>query len=65
MNDENDELDVNKKNREDYENLIRESSTKKDAYWDSNNPIVKLFLLIVGIIIIVGVAYFMYRYISR
>lgn len=65
MNDENDELEVNKKNREDFETLMQESSTKKDAYWDSNNPAVKIVLLIIGTIIIVGSAYFVFKYISR
>lgn len=65
MNDENDELEVNKKNREDFETLMQESSTKKDAYWDSNNPAVRIVLLIIGTIIIVGSAYFVFKYISR
>ena len=65
MNGENDELDINKKNKEDFEELMKESSTKKDMYWDSNNPAVRIVLLIVGAIILVGSAYFIIRFINR
>lgn len=65
MNEEKEELDVNKKNREDFEELMKESSTKKDMYWDSNNPAVKIVLLIIGAIILVGSAYFIIRFINR
>ena len=65
MNEEKDELEINKKNREDYENLMKESSSKKDMYWDSNNPFVKLLLGLIGLIILVGSAYIIYKYINR
>lgn len=65
MNEEKDELEVNKKNREDFETLMQESSTRKDAYWDSNNPAVRIVLLLIGIIIVVGSAYFIFKYINR
>ena len=65
MNNEENELEVNKKNREDYENLMKESSTKKDMYWDRNNPAVKLVLLFVGTIIFIGSAYFIIKYVTR
>ncbi len=65
MNDENEELEINKKNREDFEKLMEESSTKKDMYWDSNNPAVRVILLIIGAIILVGSAYFIYMYINK
>lgn len=65
MDEEKEELDVNKKNREDFEELMKESSTKKDMYWDSNNPAVKIVLLIIGAIILVGSAYFIIRFINR
>jgi len=64
MNDK-DELEFNKKNREDYENLMEESSSKKDMYWDKNNPIVKILLGFVGIIILVGVSYYVIKFILR
>ena len=65
MDEEKEELDVNKKNREDFEDLMQESSTKKDMYWDSNNPAVRVILLIVGAIILVGSAYFIIRFFNR
>ena len=54
------ELDINRKNREGYEQLMRESSTKLDDYWDSNDPFVRYLLLgllifiVIGAIIIIG-----------
>ena len=65
MNEEKEEVDINKKNREDFEELMKESSTKKDAYWDSNNPAVKVVLLAIGTIIIVGIAYILIRYMNQ
>ena len=56
------ELDFNKNNRENYEKLMEDSSTKKDDYWDSNNVFVKLLLLILGIIIICGVVYYIFAF---
>ena len=56
MNQDNkeNELEVNKKNREDYEKLMKESSTNLDGFWDSNNIFVKLILLVLFIVIVVG-----------
>ena len=53
-----DELDVNRKNREDYEQLMKDSSTNLDGYWDKSNPFVRILLLVLGIIIICGVVYY-------
>jgi len=61
MNDK-DELEFNKKNREDYENLMEESSSKKDMYWDKNNPFVKILLGFIGIIILAGATYYIVTY---
>ena len=58
MKDRNEELEFNKKNREDYEKLMEESSTRLDGYWDKNNPIVKIILLFLAIIIVAGVLYY-------
>ena len=65
MNEEKEELEVNKKNREDFEELMKESSSNKDMYWDKNSPAVKLVLLIIGAIILVGSAYFIIRFINK
>lgn len=48
------ELEFNKRNREDYEQLMDESSTKLDGYWDKNNIFVKIVLFGLLIFIIVG-----------
>ena len=61
-NSENQELEINRKNREDYEKLMQESSTNLDGYWDVHNPFVRLLLLILGIIIILGVVYYFMAY---
>ncbi len=52
------ELEFNKKNREDYEHLMKESSTSTDGYWDKNNPTIQTLLWILGGIIVLGVAYY-------
>ena len=59
------ELEINKKNREDYENLMKESSTNLDGYWDKNNPFVKIILLVLGIIIVLGAIYYGMSYLGR
>ena len=54
------EIDINRKNREGYEQLMKESSTKVDDYWDSKNPFVQILLLgllifiAIGAIVIIG-----------
>ncbi len=54
MND-NSNLEVNKKNSEDYENLMKQSSTDVDRYyWDRGNPTIKIFLLVLLGIIVIG-----------
>lgn len=59
------ELEINKKNREDYENLMSESSTKLDGYWDSNNIFVKLLLFGLAAIIVIGVIYYVTAYLNK
>lgn len=61
-NTNNQELEFNKNKREDYEQLIRESSTKTDGYWDKNNPIVKIILFVLFIIIVIGAVYYIMMY---
>lgn len=48
------ELDINRKNREGYEQLMKESSTQLDGYWDINNPFVKVVLIGLLVIIAIG-----------
>ena len=58
------ELEINKKNREDYENLMEKSSTQLDGYWDKNNAFVRLLLLVLGIVIVLGVVYYITAYLG-
>ena len=62
---ENEELEFNKKNREDFENLMDESSTNLDNYYDKKNPIVQVFLFVIGIFILIGIAYYVLLYLSN
>ena len=61
-NTNNQELEFNKNKREDYEQLMRESSTKTDGYWDKNNPIVKIILFVLFIVIVIGAVYYIMMY---
>ena len=57
MNEENNEkqeLEFNRRNREDYEQLLDESSTQWDGYWDKNNIFVKLLLWGLLLVIVIG-----------
>lgn len=59
------DLDFNKKNREDYENLMADSSSKLDGYWDKKNPFVILILVILLAIIVVGSIYYISAYMGK
>ena len=59
---QNKELEVNKKNREDYEKLMKDSSTNLDGFWDSNNLFVKIFLLVLLVIIVGGSLFVFLKY---
>ena len=63
-NEENEELAFNRQNREVFEKLMKESSVNKDGYFDRSNPFLKLVFLVLGIIIIVGVAYYVLSYLN-
>lgn len=54
MKDKKEELEFNKKNREDYENLMDKSSTQLDGYYDKSNVFIKVILLVLFAIIVVG-----------
>ena len=62
MDNENQELEVNKQKREEYEQLMKESSTQLDGYWDKKNPFVILLLLGLAAIVILGVIYYTVAY---
>ena len=65
MNNENNELNVNKEKREEFEQLMQESSTNLDGYWDKQNPFVRLLLLVLGLIIVAGVVYYGIAYFGK
>ena len=65
MNNENQELEVNKQKREEYEQLMKDSSTQLDGYYDKKNPFVKLLLLVLAVIIILGVVYYGLAYFGK
>lgn len=58
------ELEFNKKNREDYEQLMKDSSTDLDGYWDRKNPFVIIILFVLAVIIVVGSIYYITTYIN-
>ena len=58
------ELEVNKKNREAYEKLMQESKSKYDMYYDRGNVFVRLFLFALFVFIVVGVVYYLLKYLA-
>lgn len=58
----NHELEVNKKNREEYEDLMDKAKTNLDSYYDKNDVVVKLILLLLFIFIVCGVVYYVLLY---
>lgn len=58
------ELEFNKKNREDYEQLMSDSSTNLDGYWDRKNPFVIIILFVLAVVIVVGSIYYITTYIN-
>ena len=65
MDNENKELDVNKEKREEYEQLMKDSQTNLDGYWDKSNSFVRLLLLVLGVIIILGVIYYVIAFLGK
>lgn len=59
------EVDVNRKNREDYEKLIEESKTNLDSYYDKNNIFVKLLMLGLLVFIVIGVIYYIMLFMAN
>ena len=53
-NENKEELEFNRRNRENYEQLMEESSTKLDGYWDKDNWFVKILLFGLLAIIVIG-----------
>ena len=61
INDSDNGVEVNKKNAEEYNKLMSENSTSTDNYYDKKNPVVKLVLLVLAVIIILGVFFIVTR----
>lgn len=58
------EIEINKKNREEYENLMEESKTNLDSYYDKNNVVVKLILVLLFVFILCGFIYYILLYLG-
>ncbi len=61
INDSDNGVEVNKKNVEEYNKLMNEASSNKDIYYDKKNPVIKLILLVLGIIIVLGAFFIITR----
>lgn len=61
INDSDNGVELNKKNAEEYNKIMAENSSNKDIYYDKRNPIIKLILLVLAVIIILGVFFIVTR----
>ena len=61
INDSDNGVDVNRKNQEEYRDLINKSTTDRSNFYDKDNVVVKVILFVLFIFIVV-MAFF---YISR
>lgn len=52
------DLGVNKGNKEKFNDIMDNASTKNDVYWDSNNFVVRILLFVLGIIIFLALLYY-------
>ncbi|MBQ2639830.1 MAG: PspC domain-containing protein [Bacilli bacterium] len=59
MNNLDDDRDVNEENEKLYQDLIEHSKRKYDDYWDINNPVVKVILIVLLAIGIIGAIYYL------
>ena len=55
---ENHENSVNQKNSQEFQNLMEHSKKTYDDYWDINNPVIRIILIILFIIIVLGAGYY-------
>ncbi len=55
---ENHENSVNQKNSQEFQNLMDHSKKTYDDYWDINNPVIRIILIILFIIIVLGAGYY-------
>lgn len=52
------ENSVNQKNSQEFQNLMDHSRKTYDDYWDINNPVIRIILIILFIIIVIGAGYY-------
>lgn len=55
---ENHENSVNQKNSQEFQNLMDHSKKTYDDYWDINNPVIRIILIILFVIIVLGAGYY-------
>ena len=55
---------VNERNNQEYQNLMEHSQRKYDGYWDINNPIIRIVLIVLFLIAAVGSAYYIIKWFS-
>ena len=55
---ESHENGVNQKNSQEFQNLMDHSKKTYDDYWDINNPVIRIILIILFIIIVLGAGYY-------
>ena len=58
MDNNTNQVDVNKEHEEAYDNLIKNAKPIDNGDWDINSPIIKIVLTVLGIIILIGLIYF-------
>lgn len=61
---DNGNLEVNKRNEDTFKELMDNASYKTDRYWDKNNPVVKIVLLVLFIVIVLGLLYYIIGWIN-
>lgn len=61
INDSDNGVELNKKNAEEYNKLMADASSNKDLYYDKRNPIIKMILLVLFVIIVLGVFFIVTR----
>ena len=59
INNIDEERNVNEDNEKLYNDLIEHSKRKYDGYWDINNPIVKIVLIVLLAIGVIGAIYYL------
>ena len=62
--DEDPQVSVNEKNSREFQNLMEHSQRKYDDYWDINNPIIRIVLIVLFLIAAVGSAYYIIKWFS-